>query len=243
MMDNSDDPTPVNRLQALRQQAVADRAARAAVPPKEPTPADLKRADKLERLLQRLQAGQIVQNRDIQKWTTEEEYREIELAWQSELQQRVQVKDKPSELGDYEELLKIADLLYWRGEKLSNKGALSAIRLFNIADTAYERALERLQEILDADRSIEFWLDRDVDFTTKGNLSLCPDGVPRLITSRSLCRRPGRALPQDQKRQVKANELARIIDSIRHPVCFDGSSPHSDLANLLEQASRLGEDL
>ena len=237
-MAHNDDSTPTNHLQALRQQAEAARAAEAL---KEPTSRDLKRADKLERLLKRLQTGQIVQNRDIQKWTTEEEYQSIELAWERELEQRVRADQKPSELQGYELHVKTADFYYWRGNKRSNASSAMAEKFFHLANTAYERALERLEEIMAADPTIAYWLDRDVDFTPKGDLSLCPDGVPRLITSRSHCRRPGSSLFRENKRQIKAGQIAQIIENIRNPAPVVDSSHSSRLGDLLEQASRLGD--
>lgn len=148
----------------------------------------------------------------------------------------------PCELQGYELRVKTADFYYWRGDKLSNAGSAMAEKFFHLADTAYERALERLDEIMSADPTIAYWLDRDVDFTTKGNLSLCPDGVPRLITSRSHCRRPGSSLFRENKRQIKADQIAQIIENIRNPAPAVDSLHSSRLGDLLEQASRLGDD-
>lgn len=200
-----------------------------------PSPDDLKRADKLEELMRRLKSGRIVQNRDIKRWTTEAEYEALTQDWQNEKSTRISPKDKPPVLAEYEAKLKTADFLFARAEKLSRRLRASSKRMYEKSDAAYESALERLQEILEADRTLEMWLDRSVDFSTNGTLSLCPDGVPRAITSRSLCRHGNcKGLT---KREVKASSLASIIENIRNPVRLNQANRYeeSPLRKLLRQ--------
>jgi hypothetical protein len=200
-----------------------------------PSPDDLKRADKLEELMRRLKSGRIVQNRDIKRWTTEAEYEALTQDWQNEKSTRISPKDKPPVLAEYEAKLKTADFLFARAEKLSRRLRASSKRMYEKSDAAYESALERLQEILEADRTLEMWLDRSVDFSTNGTLSLCPDGVPRAITSRSLCR-DGNCKGLT-KREVKASSLASIIENIRNPVRLNQANRYeeSPLRKLLRQ--------
>ena len=49
-----------------------------------------------------------MQNRQLQKWLSEEEYEQLEDEWQEQLELRNELKDKPSDLKRYEEKLKQA---------------------------------------------------------------------------------------------------------------------------------------
>tara|TARA_B100000780_G_scaffold254602_1_gene202834 strand:- start:145 stop:285 length:141 start_codon:yes stop_codon:yes gene_type:complete len=46
-----------------------------------------------------------VQNRQLQTWLSENEYVQIEVEWQEQLELREELKDKPSDLKRYEEKL------------------------------------------------------------------------------------------------------------------------------------------
>jgi hypothetical protein len=234
-MDNSDDLSlPIGRMKVPGNQSITEAEA-GSVPVNDLSPADVKRADKLEELMRRLKSGRVVQNRDIKRWTTEAEYEALTQDWQNEKSTRISPKDKPPVLAEYEAKLKTADFLFARAEKLSRRLRASSKRMYEKSDAAYESALERLQEILEADRTLEMWLDRSVDFSTNGTLSLCPDGVPRAITSRSLCRHGNcKGLT---KREVKASALASIIENIRNPVRLNQANRYeeSPLRKLLRQ--------
>ena len=49
-----------------------------------------------------------MQNRQLQTWLSEEEYKQLEYEWREQLELRSELKDKPSDLKRYEEKLKQA---------------------------------------------------------------------------------------------------------------------------------------
>tara|TARA_B100000242_G_C42660248_1_gene309926 strand:- start:59 stop:316 length:258 start_codon:yes stop_codon:yes gene_type:complete len=62
------------------------------------TSEEIKRLEKLERIADRLQHGENLQNRQLKTWLSEEEYEQLEYEWQEQLELRIELKDKPSEL-------------------------------------------------------------------------------------------------------------------------------------------------
>lgn len=148
---------------------------------------EAKRATKLRGLLKRLKQGKNVQNRDLQTWLGEDGYAHYEREWAAQRELRDELGNKPAEIVEYESRLKRANFTYNRADHYSRTGKhATAQRLFGQADTEYERLLERLQEIVAADPSLRAWFDRDTNSGFKANLSLCPSGVPYVVTSKSL---------------------------------------------------------
>lgn len=60
-----------------------------------------------------------MQNRQQQTWLSEDEYAQLELEWQEQLELREELKDKPSDLKRHEEKLKQAQ--YGRRMTQKNK--------------------------------------------------------------------------------------------------------------------------
>ena len=179
---------------------------------------DTARLAKLNELLARLKRGEIVQNRQLRTWLGEQGYKDYEDNWSNTVDQRELLNSKPGELREYEELLKKATMLYNRGEAASYKGKASARRLHQKAQSAFEHALLRLEEMMSQDPSLQMWLDRQCDFSGGGNLSIDPIGVPRVVTSRSLDNLSGGVSAQvDSKRQCKIRAVEAEIDRIENP--------------------------
>ena len=65
-----------------------------------------KRLKKLEAIAEKLKRGENVQNRQLQTWLSDHEYEQLEYEWQEQLELRIELKDKPSDLKRYEEKLK-----------------------------------------------------------------------------------------------------------------------------------------
>lgn len=155
--------------------------------------AETKRARIVE-LIGRLERGDAVQARDINLVLSKEQQREMKNAWKAQKELRKQ--EKPEEVAEYEKMLQQALLAYGQFDKYSAKqqkaGKLDIGRkakldtLQNKSDSLFEAALEHLQEIIQADKSLCVWFDRELDFSTDGNISIDPIGMPRAITSRSL---------------------------------------------------------
>ena len=149
---------------------------------------DAKRLKALLSIIEKIQAGKHVQNRTLQTHLTIEEYEEYLNERKQQKSLRVDINDKPAEVVEYESLLKNANLIYNRADAYSCKGkASTAKKLFNKADTLFERAMEHLEEIIAADYSLTIWFDRNTEWSVDNNdISLDPVGMPKCVNSRSL---------------------------------------------------------
>lgn len=128
------------------------------------TAEETKRLSKLEAIADKLKRIENVQNRQLQTWLNEGEYKQLEL--------RSELKDKPSNLKRYEDKLKQASFKYNRAEGYSSKGKHStAKKFYDKSESLCEDALEILQEILHYDSSLRVWFDRDINFEVGGDLS------------------------------------------------------------------------
>jgi len=179
---DSQNKTSCDLLKSLK-----ERIDKAAAARKEPTKDEEKKLAKLKGIANKLRRGENVQNRQLQTWLGEDEYAQIELQWQEQLELRSELKDKPSHLKRYEEKLKQATFNYNRAEGYSNKGKHStAKKFYNKSENLCENALEILQEILHYDSSLRIWFDRDISFDVGSDLSADISILPRLVTSRSI---------------------------------------------------------
>ena len=77
---------------------------------------------KLEGIAEKLKRGENVQNRQLQTWLSENQYAELEQAWQEQLELREEHKDKPDELKRYDEKLKQAIMIRNRSDAYHRKG-------------------------------------------------------------------------------------------------------------------------
>jgi hypothetical protein len=150
------------------------------------TAEEAKRLARLETIANKLKRGENVQNRQLQTWLSEDEYAQVDIEWQEQLELRSELKAKPSELKRYEVKLKQATFNYNRAEGYSSKGKHStAKKFYNKSESLCEDALEILQEILHSDSTLRVWFDRDISFEVGGDLSADIVSLPRLVTSRS----------------------------------------------------------
>lgn len=155
----------------------------------------------LNKLLAQQLRGKTVGKGAIERALTEDEYADYE----SSLTQPVTMTEVmyadgvPDVLKRYNVKLRDADFQSNKYEKMNGlrgigkaKYKTDSLRRTNQrSEHLYERALEYLQEQIDVatrDRrqdELLRWLDRDVDFSTDGNLSIDADGVPRVKGSQS----------------------------------------------------------
>jgi hypothetical protein len=162
---------------------------------------DLSRLTLLNKLLTQQLRGKTASIRDIEKVLTENEYAD----YQRSLTEPVTVCEVmyadgvPDVLKQYNIKLRDADFQCNKYERMNglrgvgrvNYNASSLSRTSRLAEHLYERALEYLKEQVEVatsnNRQDELlrWLDRDVDFTIHGTLSLDAEGVPRVKGSRS----------------------------------------------------------
>lgn len=173
-----------------------------------------KRLSKLKGIFDKLKRGENVQNRQLKRWLSEDEYAQIEAEWQEQLEIRDELKVKPTELKRYEEKLKEATFHHNRAEGYSRKGKHSTAKTFyNKSESLCEEALEILQEILGYDTSYRAWLDRDVSFDVGEGQSAGIASLPRLVTSRSN-EKLGDDIRLSDKQSVKLNAVERAIKNI-----------------------------
>jgi len=94
--------------------------------------------------------------------------------------QRSEAREASIELRDYIKQVRVADLLSGRSDNA--KGGAQAKKLMERAEQRYERAIERLDELLSDDPKLARHLDRDFDLHKGGGAKVAPDveGVPRI---------------------------------------------------------------
>jgi hypothetical protein len=172
---------------------------------------DERRIQKLKVIQTKLKQGKHVQNRDLQTWLPVEEFESIAGLWEYEKDRRsMMYGEKPSEVKEYEERLAKAIFTFNRSEYFSNKGKHAvAGKLSDKSQSQFESALEWLEECYELDPSIRSWFDRDFDIA---NCSLDPDGVPRVITSRSLVRQHG--VETQTIADIKLDVVNRALDDL-----------------------------
>lgn len=169
---------------------------------------------KLEGIAEKLKRGENVQNRQLQTWLSQDEYEQVDIEWQEQLELREELKDKPSELKRYEEKLKEAIMMRNRSDAYHRKGKKSAAyKLDSKCKSLCEDALEILQEIVAADASLQIWFDRNLDFEHGSLIDASLGNLPRLVTSRSIekLRDDSRIV---KKIDVKISVVERAIYSI-----------------------------
>ena len=169
---------------------------------------------KLEGIAEKLKRGENVQNRQLQTWLSQDEYEQVDIEWQEQLELREELKDKPSELKRYEEKLKEAIMMRNRSDAYHRKGKKSAAyKLDSKCESLCEDALEILQEIVAADASLQIWFDRNLDFGHGSLIDASLGNLPRLVTSRSIekLRDDSRIV---KKIDVKISVVERAIYSI-----------------------------
>jgi tetratricopeptide (TPR) repeat protein len=202
-----------------------------------------KREAKLRGFLAKLEAGQNVQNRDLETWLGAEYAGAIDGAWDVQLDLRKEFLEKPDAIVEYENLFRAARLLENRGEGYSTRGKHKQAQIFHAkAQAAYDRLLERYQEITAADLSLHSWFDRIADFRLGNAPNLSAIEMPKVRTSRSLDNRVKSSSIVERKRDVKIRVLRSALQDIetaRNPV-----STTENTSSRLERFLRnLSEDL
>ena len=172
------------------------------------------RSVKLKGVLDELRRGKNVQNRRLTKWLTEKEYESFESDWESQLQIREELNDKPDELKRYKDKLKKAIFNYSRAEGYSTKGKhRTAKKFYNSSESLCEDALEILQEVVDADVSLHMWFERGLDFGHGSLVDAQLGNLPSVITSRSLERQTTDSWLMS-KREVKIATVEWAISAL-----------------------------
>jgi hypothetical protein len=192
---------------------------------------ETKRLAKLEGIAVKLKRGENVQNRQLQTWLSEDEYAQIEVEWQEQLELREELKGKPSDLKRYEEKLKQATFNYNRAEGYSSKGKHNSAKTFyNKSERLCEDALEVLQEILYYDSNLRVWFDRDISFEVGGDLSADIVSLPRLVTSRS-----HEKLSNDSRLTSKQSVKLAVVERAMHNIGRDAKPESKSKVSKLDK--------
>jgi hypothetical protein len=189
-----------------------------------------KREKRIKELIERLKAKKHVQNRNIEAVLTPEQWADCNTA----LKEAEGVGDGavvayPVELDSYFELVKAADFEHVKMMHLLNNEASlksgAVGRLSSGAESLYEHAQERLDEILrnclpQQRSAMEYWLDRQVEYdpeTGKIDVGLDPQSIPRKRGSRSHHAKKVASNAQtawEQIRHVKLAYLNMALESL-----------------------------
>lgn len=187
-------------------------------------PAEKKRRLKrLKELFVRLKSGDDITRRDLKNALTEEQWEEFEYNNQYINVEEPDSSNRPNELRTYLDLLKKADFYYNRAEstsktersRIDHLGRSGRKRLFDKADTYYERAIERLNEIFascdgQTINKVLSHLDRPWQLGDSPNLG--PNHMPRVRNSRSRFSDSQSGLTKfDLKRKYKRDAIESAI--------------------------------
>jgi hypothetical protein len=146
----------------------------------------LKQIPKLQKIIERLSRGKIVQNRQLKTVLGTEGYARFLSDCEYQKHLRVMLKDKPDEIIEYERRLKAATFAYSKADYRSQKGHRSAKKMFGASDTQFERLSEYLSENIVGRPDLEIWFDRSLTKCLGDSFGVSPDGFPQIITSKSL---------------------------------------------------------
>lgn len=148
-----------------------------------------------------------------QRWAEQKDIREMEV---------------PAEVKEYEQMLQDALMMYGRYEQYNPSKTSKSNKIVNRkevvdslggkADSLFEDALTRLEEIITADQNLRIWFDRDIDFDIGTHISIDPVGMPRVITSKSLdnlARTEGmRKFGRQTKAEIKLDILRLALEDL-----------------------------
>jgi len=209
------------KLQQAQQQQNAD-----AVSQLNPTEKK-KRLKRLKELFVRLKSSEDISRRDLKNALTEQQWEEFEYNNQNIDIEEPDASNRPDELRTYLDLLKKADFYYYRAEstsktersRIDHLGRSGRKRLFDKADTYYERAIERLNEIFSSCdgqtlNEVQTHLDRPWALGDSPNLG--PNHMPRVRNSRSRYSDSQSGLTKfDLKRKYKRDAIESAIAALK----------------------------
>lgn len=166
-------------------------------------------------LIQRLERGENVPTKEILRILTTDERAAFDLEVSSVSDSKMHGKT-PLGLKSYVDCLQRADLLFANAQRskprpLYGPKALGMQSPVRAAESAYEHALEVLEELLSRSPGFRSWLDRPVFFNDYDHPTADPESVPRLVTSRSqYARNPIRPSRRMKKLKTLQNIVAKI---------------------------------
>ena len=145
-----------------------------------------KRLEKLTTLLQKLSRAETVQNRQLKSVLGDEAYARYLADCEYQKYLRTTLKNKPTEITEYERRLKAATFAYSKADHFSQKGMRTARKMFNVSDTKFEHLSEYLNENIVGRPDLEIWFDRPLAKDLGDSFGVSPHGFPQVVTSKSL---------------------------------------------------------
>lgn len=190
------------------------------------------RLNKLQEIADALKCGKNVQNRKLKAWLSTEAYEQFEAEWTAQKELRDELTDKPEVVREYEELLRKATFWHNRAVAAEARGQAAHSKLEDKAIDYYEQALERLEETVHTDVSLQAWFDRALDFSAGSELQANAGSMPIVVTSRSAENRGGGlAMIKQSKLQVKLDAVEHEIRNLQAD--RDGASKALSLSEIL----------
>ncbi|MDC1292884.1 hypothetical protein N8Y37_05095 [Amylibacter sp.] len=195
------------------------------------TAEEQRRLSKLEAIADKLARGKNVQNRQLQTWLSDDEYAQVDIEWQEQLELREELKDKPGELKRYEDKLKEAIMMRNRSDAYHRKGKkAAAYKLDSKCESLCEDTLEILQEVVAADASLQIWFDRHLDFAHGSLIDASLGNLPRFVTSRSI-----EKLRDDSRLVKKIDVKISVVERAIYSISRDTVVPSKGDSFLLEK--------
>ena len=177
-----------------------------------------KRLEKLTTLLQKLSRAETVQNRQLKSVLGDEAYARYLADCEYQKYLRTTLKNKPSEITEYERRLKAATFAYSKSDHFSQKGMRTARKMFNVSVTMFEHLSEYLNENIVGRPDLEIWFDRPLVKDLGDSFGVSPHGFPQVVTSKSLKKIGGGYVDQlRSSREVKIAAVEEAIQELTSP--------------------------
>jgi len=181
---------------------------------------------RINKLIKRLEKGELVSNKMLSTVLSVKQIDEMKQSWQQE--KRTRKQQKPAFVTEYQKLLRIAQFLenrYERMHALKQGTDQQRQRMSEKADSAYEAALEHISE--DYSRFAE-WFDRAPPSSISRQMpdatlvlseeSACAETMPRVIGSNSVYCTEMVKRGTMTKRDVKKYALYDALEVLNPPV-------------------------
>lgn len=189
---------------------------------------------KIEALLTKLTEGKNVSLRDLENVLGLDAVAEYEKLWNEEQAKRSFFDTKPTALAVYEMILKRADLLTARADRIVAVNSAKNLRV--LASAEYDAALAHLKKYISANEGMKVWLDRDA-LGAVGQINQ----VPRLVTSRSVHKLTDSASAKVSKEDFKRTILQAALEKIKvEQKAFSESADGVKLKGMLAKLMKQG---
>ena len=177
---------------------------------------DEKRLAKLKHILNRIRHKETVQNRQLRTWLSKEAYEQLENERLEQQELGKMLKNKPAQIVEYEQRLKKATFSYAKADAASRAGRHKvAQKMSGASNTQFERLLEFLAEIMDANPTLQMWFDRNAIFDATNSPHTSAEEFPCVITSLSLRNKKGGMLNSKRTiRRLKEDAVEREIEEL-----------------------------